>query len=131
MNRVLHPNKIRGNADDKGIFIHKNGPSVKRARPETEPEVIVIDDDDEANIESEPKSVANTPDEESLHEMLKLLRIPSSYLYVVNNFCVCWRMLTRLNRRKDKYQILYFPVTDPLDEAERRRRRVVTSMKVS
>ncbi|KAI0670529.1 peptidase family C78-domain-containing protein [Trametes maxima] len=34
-------------------------------------------------------------------------------------------------RKKDKYQILYFPLNDPLTEKEKLRRRIVTSEKIS
>jgi len=38
--------------------------------------------------------------------------------------------LTFVYRRKDKYQILYFPLTAPLTDAEKSQRKVVTSLKL-
>ncbi|THH32960.1 hypothetical protein EUX98_g1181 [Antrodiella citrinella] len=96
--------------------------AAKRMRSGTRQDAILIDSDDDenapavgssstsaapANGSSNPEPVLNTAD------VLKFFRLPAK----------------SLNRHK-KYQILYFPLSDPLTDQERLKRRVVMSFKV-
>ncbi|GJE86956.1 peptidase family C78-domain-containing protein [Phanerochaete sordida] len=102
--QVLRPHASNGSSSrgDEG--------QAKRLRAGND-DVIVIDSDDELpepNRHAEPK--AEIVD---LTKVLKSFRVASSSL------------------KKDKYQILYFPMTAPLTDSERAQRKVVTSKKIS
>ncbi|KAJ3556533.1 hypothetical protein NM688_g1977 [Phlebia brevispora] len=110
LNHVFSSNKREKREESRAM---PNGPVTKRTRSGDEPEIIVIDDDDDGEATSNRTVTGAVPSEGDLVQLLKLLRVHTSSL------------------RKDKYQVLYFPVTDPLDETRRRLRQNVTSMKVS
>lgn len=83
----------------------------KRLRAGNHDDVIVIDSDSE---EHGPSSRPDAKTEEV------------DFTKVIKHF-----RLSPAKLKKDKYQILYFPMTAPLTERERLQRRVVTSKKIS
>ncbi|KAI0797845.1 peptidase family C78-domain-containing protein [Abortiporus biennis] len=89
----------------------------KRPKGSGPHDAIVIDDDDETPQASKPVTVRgkneNEVDNLNPTNILKLFRVSAKSL-----------------SRKDKYQILYFPLTDPLTDSQRLSRRVVTSQKI-
>lgn len=92
--------------------------AAKRIRSGTRQDAIVIDSDDETTtpvVASKPGSPSKANASEPVlntMEVLKFFRLSAKSL------------------QKKKYQILYFPLTAPLSDAERRKRRVVMSFKV-
>ncbi|KAI8998781.1 peptidase family C78-domain-containing protein [Trametes punicea] len=120
LHKMLHPVETIKSKKRKSLDPPSALTSPKRKRPRddavpTDGEVIVIDsdtEDDEKPSRSEAK--AAHPDELNPNAVLKVFRINTKSL-----------------KKKDKYQILYFPLDDPLTDAEKRRRRVVTSEKVT
>ncbi|KAI0807167.1 peptidase family C78-domain-containing protein [Fomes fomentarius] len=77
--------------------------------------IVIEDDEDDAENRSNANKLSiqrNSLDVLDPNEVLKLFRIAPKAL-----------------RRHKQYQILWFPLTDPLTEEEKMRRRVVTSQK--
>ncbi|KAI0646907.1 peptidase family C78-domain-containing protein [Trametes meyenii] len=115
--KVLHPvetikSKKRKSAPESPS---KASGSTKRKRPSDPGEIIVIESDSEQDERPSGSTLAAAQSgEPNPGEVLKFFRIDAKSL-----------------RKKDKYQILYFPLDDPLTEKEKLRRRVVTSEKVS
>ena len=97
-------------------------------------DIIVIDSDSDTqdqpsrNAPSKPPSSGKRQPEAD--EVLKVFRVKSTSLTSVP---APWPYRPSAHRgiSKEKYQILYFPLTDPLNESQKRARRVVTSVKVS
>ncbi|KAI0080606.1 DUF1671-domain-containing protein [Panus rudis PR-1116 ss-1] len=87
--------------------------AAKRARTGDIDEVIVIDSDEEISTAQTCKQPAHDKVETEPTKLLKQFRITASQL-----------------KKRDKYQILYFPLSDPLTPSERNERRIVTSIKV-
>jgi hypothetical protein len=64
-------------------------------------------------------------------EALKIFRVSISKLRSgILYFARKYGWLTQSNSKNDQYQILYFPLTDPLDDDEKRKRRIVTSERI-
>ncbi|KAL6309032.1 peptidase family C78-domain-containing protein [Sparassis latifolia] len=107
--QVLHPVQTTQTHKRKASHRLLNDPSkrMRAAASASRPgqDVIVVSDDDDDDDEKDRHELGPDPS--------KVLRI--------------FRLSTTTLRRKDKYQILYFPLEDPLTESERRARRVVTS----
>ncbi|RPD79922.1 DUF1671-domain-containing protein [Lentinus tigrinus ALCF2SS1-7] len=94
--------------------------SSKRKRIGSAPDddnVIIITDDEEEPAQRPAGGFdlprRNEPDGWNYTEVLKLFRIDGKSL-----------------QKQKKYQILYFPLKEPLSEADKRNRRVVTSLKI-
>ncbi|KAI0781089.1 peptidase family C78-domain-containing protein [Trametes elegans] len=116
LRHVIHPMKTVKSKKRKSVehLPKENGPKRKRPSdpgPQNGDEVIVIDSDSDAE---QPKNAPDAkPDELDPGEVLKLFRLSSRLL------------------RKDKYQILYFPLEEPLTEQEKLRRHIVMSERVT
>ncbi|KAI1796022.1 peptidase family C78-domain-containing protein [Ganoderma leucocontextum] len=98
-----------------------HGGSVKKKREGSsrDRDVIVIDDDEDENRDrgAKPSSSSNQwSDSDTLSpaEVLKVFRLDIKTL-----------------RKNKKYQILWFPMTNPLSEAEKLNRQIVTSEKIT
>ncbi|KAI0361938.1 DUF1671-domain-containing protein [Trametes cingulata] len=121
LHRVMHPvETVKSKKRKSAEAPHSQDTLFKRKRP-SDPEsrgggeVIVIESDSEED--EKPSASAKPvvrPDELDCRVVLELFRINMKRL-----------------RKKSKYQILYFPLDDPLSEQEKLRRRVVTSEKVA
>ncbi|KAH9901238.1 peptidase family C78-domain-containing protein [Cubamyces lactineus] len=120
IHKVMHP--VETIKSKKRKSLEPPPDSSKRQRP-SDPgarstgEVIVIGSDSEEEKETSApasRAKATQSDELNPNDVLKVFRIQPKSL-----------------KKKDKYQILYFPLSDPLTEQEKRRRRIVTSEKVA
>ncbi|OCH87412.1 DUF1671-domain-containing protein [Obba rivulosa] len=80
---------------------------------------IVIDDDDDGNNVNDHSPKASSSGDKHVQEP-----DPKQVLNV-------FRVAAKALGKKDKYQILYFPLDDPLEDRERSARKVVTSLKIS
>ncbi|EKM55631.1 uncharacterized protein PHACADRAFT_173790 [Phanerochaete carnosa HHB-10118-sp] len=103
--RVLHPHTNNG-----GNFAGDRQ-QAKRIRAGDVDDIIVVNSDSEG--EGPSQSTSSRVEEVDLAKVLKTFRLSASSL-----------------AKKDKYQILYFPMTAPLSDSERLQRRVVTSKKI-
>ncbi|CAL1704281.1 unnamed protein product [Somion occarium] len=109
-NKVMHPYKSerKRKASDTSPTAH----STKRVRNgDIDNDVIVIDSDDE-NAPGPSRKPSFTPELDPI-AVIKPFRLPPDKL-----------------KRNDKYQILYFPMTDSWDRSARLARRIVTSVKM-
>ncbi|KAL7283270.1 hypothetical protein ACG7TL_002699 [Trametes sanguinea] len=119
MHKVLHPVETIKANKRKSLEPLPNESGPKRKRPSdpaaraTE-DVIVIEADSEDEKPAANAAKAAQPDELDPSNVLKVFRIDAKSL-----------------KKKDKYQILYFPLEDPLTEQQKRARRSVTSEKVT
>jgi len=106
--RILHPHGHRDRKRKASDSSLSGDPSLaKRMRAGGDPEVIVLDDEEER---AKPSSKSGETD----------------YKTVLKTF----RLTPRDIQKKDKYQILYFPMTEPLTEEQRMNLRTVTSIKL-
>lgn len=98
---------------------HGGGGKRKREGSSGVRDVIVIDDDEDETRDCKakpPSTSQQRPDFDTLSppEVLKIFRLDMKML-----------------RRNNKYQILWFPMTEPLTEAEKLNQQVVTSEKIT
>ncbi|TBU65997.1 peptidase family C78-domain-containing protein [Dichomitus squalens] len=115
LHNVLHPVETMKSRKRKSPEPQGGSPKRKRGGNTGSREVIVIDDNDDDHRKVKPPSSSNqsTFDALSPADVLKVFRLDAK----------------TLNKNK-KYQILYFPMTEPLSEAEKLNRRIVTSEKI-
>ena len=116
---------------------HGGGGKRKRESRSGDRDVIVIDDDEDENRDCKPPSSSHQrPDFDTLSppEVLKVFRLDNKMLRSVNS-SISWKVTThmgcRASRKNKKYQVLWFPVTEPLTEAQKLNRQIVTSEKVT
>ena len=118
-------------------------PTQKRPRSASSDDIVVLDEPTETlepiavDLESQPgrRPSIEFEKERSLTKvdmmkgMLKWSRLPMKQIRSVpsNSQTESTDLFPR--RKKDKYQILHFPLTAPLTDAEKSQRRVVTSLK--
>lgn len=119
-------------------------PTQKRSRSASGNDVIVVDED---VVISEPMIVggesgpgrspsAEIQEERSLTKadvmkhMLNWSRLSMKQMRSAPTDPPLEYHLNFVHRRRDKYQILYFPLTPPLTDAEKSQRKVVTSLKL-
>ncbi|KAM5539029.1 hypothetical protein V8D89_007252 [Ganoderma adspersum] len=96
---------------------HGGGGKRKRENSSGDQDVIVIDDDEDEGRDRKPLSSSHQrPDFDTLSpaEVLKVFRLDNKML-----------------RKNKKYQVLWFPMTEPLTEAQKLNRQIVTSEKVT
>ena len=118
-NHLLHPTWSREEIQDRS--------ATKCARAE-DAEVLVVKPQHSVPGPSH-RSVPSLSEGDASH-VLKHFRMPSNYLYV--DSLLLWASAHYSFRRwKDDYQVLYFPLMEPLDESQRTARRVVTSVKAT
>ncbi|KAF7974549.1 hypothetical protein HWV62_11898, partial [Athelia sp. TMB] len=104
-------------------LLHPVHKEKRRVSGDKEPEVIVIDDDDEMVAEPTPQAEPSTPTRSP-----KKPRPEDAFdaLEIVNLFKIDPKTLGK----KNEYQILYFPMDAPLSEHERLARKEVFSTKI-
>ena len=100
--------------------------AVKRIK---EDKVIIIDSDDEA--QPGPSQRSGSKEELDPATILKPFILKAETLQYVPHPLTISPSLTTPCRSQDAYQILYFPLTEPLSEQEKRARRVVISTKAA
>ncbi|RDX48285.1 DUF1671-domain-containing protein [Lentinus brumalis] len=118
LHHVLHPVETMRSHKRKSPDVQAGSSKRKRIGREPDDEdVIVITDDEEVPARRPGGGSAppqrNQPDDLNPSDVLKVFRIDGKSL-----------------KKKKKYQILYFPLEEPLSEHEKRNRREVTSLKV-
>ncbi|KAI0374736.1 DUF1671-domain-containing protein [Pilatotrama ljubarskyi] len=121
LHRMMHPvETVKSKKRKSTEAPHSNDTLFKRKRP-SDPEsrgggeVILIESDSDEDVKPSAKAKQVVrPDELDSNVVLAVFRIDAKKL-----------------KKRDKYQILYFPLEDPLSEQEKLRRRVVTSEKVA
>ncbi|KAK7049209.1 hypothetical protein VNI00_005810 [Paramarasmius palmivorus] len=153
--RSNSPGQKRRSTDDDIIFLGDKDPN-KRLKSDSptyvrggdESVTIVIDDDereDEVEIVDEKPSVTTSEKEkvkamimpesvsaESLwKDMVKLCRWEDKKARQVFVSIFFFRSADNPNRKNKKYQILYFPMDEPLTERQKTQRKVLTSEKIS
>ncbi|KIP09247.1 hypothetical protein PHLGIDRAFT_126409 [Phlebiopsis gigantea 11061_1 CR5-6] len=104
LQRILHPQSSGNTLQSKN----------KAKRLRAGDEVIILDSDSDCDDSGSSRKPASPPPEIKPSKILNVFRVSPSNI-----------------ARKDKYQILYFPMTAPLTDEERHQRKVVTSKKVS
>lgn len=104
LQRILHPHSSGNTLRSKN----------KAKRLRAGDEVIILDSDSDCDDSGSSRKPASPPPEIKPSKILNVFRVSPSNI-----------------ARKDKYQILYFPMTAPLTDEERHQRKVVTSKKVS
>ncbi|KAI0336376.1 DUF1671-domain-containing protein [Cubamyces sp. BRFM 1775] len=119
LHKMMHPVETIRSKKRKSLEPPPGGSKRQRSSDPGERgagEIIVIDSGSEEEKMSAAASRAKAaqPDELNPNDVLKLFRIQPKWL-----------------KRKDNYQILYFPLSEPLTEHEKRRRRIVTSEEVA
>ncbi|KAH9854080.1 peptidase family C78-domain-containing protein [Lenzites betulinus] len=119
LHKMMHPVETIKSKKRKSTEPEPKHAAPKRKRPSNqgakdENDVIVIDSDseDDANPPSGP-SKSERHDDPDFGTVLNAFRVSAKQL------------------KKNKYQILYFPLSDPLTEQEKLRRRVVTSERIA
>ncbi|KAI0703582.1 peptidase family C78-domain-containing protein [Cytidiella melzeri] len=115
VNKVLHPQQSRRKRRASDTSIENAGSaSAKRLRAGNE--VIVIDSDDEQNesvgIQRDVQAASGPAHEVDWHKIAEIFRVKAKTL-----------------GKKDKYQVLYFPMTEPLTHVDKLARKVVTSQR--
>ncbi|KAK7023904.1 peptidase family C78-domain-containing protein [Favolaschia claudopus] len=90
------------------------------AQPENGTEVIVVDDSDDENV---PASENTSPDRKKKKTEPQKL--------ATSDVLQFFRLDPKTLEKKKAYQILYFPMSPPMDDAEKRRARVVYGEKIS
>ncbi|KAI0831149.1 peptidase family C78-domain-containing protein, partial [Trametes gibbosa] len=119
LHKVMHAVETMKSKKRKSMEPEPKYAAPKRKRPSNQGlvdggDVIVIDSDSEDDVKpSSGPSKSEAYDEPDF----------STVLYV-------FRVNAKLLKKNNKYQILYFPLSDPLTEQEKLRRRVVTSERV-
>ena len=142
---VLHPiteMKARKRKASPGI-IDLTCPTQKRSRSASGKDVIVVDDAENLQpvIVDGARGSGRSPSVEIQEERspangdimkcalswsrFSMKQIRSAPAYLPVEF-----QLNFAHRKKDKYQILHFPLTAPLTSAEKSQRKVVTSLKL-
>ncbi|KAI9064277.1 DUF1671-domain-containing protein [Trametes sanguinea] len=115
VHKVMHPVETIKSKKRKSLESPPDESGPKRTRP-SDPaariaaDVIVIESDSEDEKPTTSSTKAAQPDELDLNDVLKLFRIDAKFL-----------------KKKDKYQILYFPLEEPLTEQQKCERRIVES----
>lgn len=127
-------NSKRRRLANKILPMHENAAQSEREKNSADDhEVIVIDDSDNENAGPSQRT-DEAPSRVLIQDWNKVadvFRVRAKTLACVMLFFVGRQNLTTTpNRKKDKYQILYFPLTDPLTESEREGRKTVNSLKL-
>lgn len=120
-------------------------PTQKRSRSASDNDIVIIDEDIGAShstgVEEEnepgrqPSVELQTEESPRKNDLTKAVlrwsRLPMNRMRSALVKPLIEPQLTIFFRRtKDKYQILHFPLTSPLTDVEKSRRKVVTSLKV-
>ncbi|KAI0340493.1 DUF1671-domain-containing protein [Trametopsis cervina] len=110
VNKVLHPHHNRRKRHASNSFLEID--RAKRVRAGDE--VIVIDSDDDENEDTNTTKSNETTGEVDWSKIAEHFRVKAKTL-----------------GKKDKYQVLYFPMSEALTDAERQARKIVTSKRVA
>ncbi|EIW60199.1 uncharacterized protein TRAVEDRAFT_164804 [Trametes versicolor FP-101664 SS1] len=112
LHKVMHP--VETMKSKKRKSVERDAAVPKRKRLSDPGDVIDISDTEEEKPPAGPSKAPVSHDEPDFGAVLKFFRVSLSSL-----------------NKKNKYQILYFPLEEPLTEQEKLRRRIVTSEKVA
>lgn len=91
----------------------------------------MIDDSDNDDLPTQDSPQDLTKDVTAVYKnVLNFARVNSKSLGFVFAVLIVGLNLILSCRKKDKYQVLYFPLGPPLTEAEKQARKVVTSQRI-
>jgi hypothetical protein len=141
MLRPITEMKARKRKASPGV-IDLTCPTQKRPRSASGGDIIIIDEDTQSTHGRRPGERAGSfcfsrTSRQSDHRRrrrdeacVKLVETLNEENAVSTGEITIGIHLTFLCRKKDKYQILHFPLTAPLTDAEKSQRKVVTSLKL-
>jgi hypothetical protein len=102
-------------------------PTQKRSRSASGNDIVIVDED----IGASQSTGVDEENEPGRRQSVELQGERSPTKNDVPKDVLCWsRLSINRMRKKDKYQILHFPLTAPLTDAEKSRRKIVTSLKL-